>query len=155
MFLRLLFFAGCVAIGLVFGAIAYQLPNQLITIVDLLATIIAMIIGVSLAVAAILGAAPEVTSDCHMAADEVERIKSIISSDDKYIYDGQFYSLFVYFISLLLCVLFKWFFFDVTSYNEGIRWLAAFAGGLSVTLILWSLRLPLLLRNLVWQRRGF
>lgn len=155
MIVRIIFFFICVISGFTFGFFSFENPKQFLSIVDMLVSILSMIVGVSLAVAAILGAAPSVKHGGLMNASEVERVERIIGIDDQYLYNGQFYSLVFYFVAIMVCVFLKWHAYGVEEYGFSLKLFSGVAGGLSLTLILWSLRLPLLLRAIVWQRRGF
>lgn len=141
-----------VAISSYVALVAFSEPLKFVPFTDLLATILSILIGLSLAIAAILSSRPIISTDHFKSENEKRRLEKILREDDTKLQDGQFLLFWFYYISLILAVVLK--FIGV----EGSETLClkiissgfAFIASLS---LLWSATLPSLLKKLNEQRR--
>lgn len=137
--------------------LAFQEPERFAAIVDLAATVISILMSVSLALMAFLSSPFSVSEDFSKDSGERKRINSVIQRDDGDFFDGQLMLFAVYFISLGALLMLKWHIVlpngdEVSRYVRTLSAIAAFA---SVISFFWSARLPSMLRNLAKQRRDF
>lgn len=149
-------FVCSVIAALVAGYFAYCDPQKFAGVVDLLATIISILVGVSLAVIAVLNSPFSVSSKHTRDEAEADRMTSLVKQDDDAFSDGQLVLFRVYYAALFFALVFKW----VTT-GEGteyelmrIRLLAATTAAIGVLAFCWSARLPLMLREISRQRRS-
>lgn len=130
---------------------------QLIPLIDLLATIVSILIGVSLAISAVLSSRPNIGMKNYTTEEEKSRIEKILKNDDCSLIEGQNIIFWFYYLTLLLAVLFKW----TSSVGvEGgelpqifLHAIASAFGFVSTLALLWSATLPSLLRSVNMQRK--
>ncbi len=137
------------------GFLAYDNAQKFASVVDLLATIISILVGVSLAVIAVL-TSPFSVSD-QKAKDEYEavRMTNTIKEDDEIIAKGQLIFFWVFFLALGLSLIFSWAIAgaDTDFEDQYIKWLSCLTASVSIFAFMWSARLPSLLQKISSQRR--
>ncbi len=126
---------------------------------DLLATIISILIGISLAISAILSTRPKLSNQYYEDDTEKKRLENLIKEDDLKLQDGQFLLFWFYYISLLLAVVLKFLGIEWTDADKleidaniilkSTSALFVFIASLS---LLWSATLPSLLKKINSQR---
>jgi len=137
------------------GYFAFLDAQKVGSTVDLLATIISILIGVSLAVIAVLSTPFSVAEKNAIDGEEASRLTKLIKHDDETFADGQLLLFRIYFAALFLTLVFKW----VTAGENTdfslmhIRLLACFTAAIGILPFCLSARLPLLLQNISKQRR--
>ncbi|MFK8035534.1 MAG: hypothetical protein AB8B94_15460 [Hyphomicrobiales bacterium] len=143
-----------IAAGLA-GYVAYGDPEKFAAIVDLLATIISILIGVSLAVIAVLTSPFSVSEETVADEDEAVRMTRLVKKDDETLASGQLMFFWIYFGSLASALLFGWMTAgDATDYsNWYLKTLACVTASVGVFAFMWSARLPLMLQRISSQRR--
>lgn len=146
--------ASLIAAGLA-GYIAYGDPEKFAAIVDLLATIISILIGVSLAVIAVLTSPFSVSEETVTDEDEAARMTRLVKKDDETLASGQLMFFWIYFGALATALLFSWTTAgDATDYdNWYLKMLACVTASVGVFAFMWSARLPLMLQRISSQRR--
>ena len=147
-------FVSLITAGLA-GYAAYGDPEKFATIVDLLATIISILIGVSLAVIAVLCSPFSVSSDAAADTDEAARMTKLVTNDDETLASGQLLFFWIYFGALALALLFSWTTAsDTTDFHQWhLKALASVTAAIGIFAFMWSVRLPLMLRKISSQRR--
>lgn len=148
-------FVSLVAAGLA-GYVAYGDAEKFAAIVDLLATIISILIGVSLAVIAVLTSPFSVSENAVTDADEATRMTKIVKRDDETLASGQLMFFWIYFAALSLALLFSWTTAgDATDYEKWyLKTLASVTAAIGIFAFMWSARLPLMLQKISSQRRN-
>lgn len=143
-----------IAAGLA-GYVAYDDAAKFAEIVDLLATIISILIGVSLAVIAVLTSPFSVAESAAADEDEAARMTKLVKKDDETLASGQLMFFWIYFGALALALLFSWTTAgDATDYSKWyLKVLACATASVGVFAFMWSARLPLMLQRISSQRR--
>tara|TARA_R110002072_G_scaffold9481_2_gene45847 strand:+ start:1707 stop:2198 length:492 start_codon:yes stop_codon:yes gene_type:complete len=144
-----------VAAAIFAGRMAFLDPLQFDNAVDMLATIVSILTGVSLAVIAVLVSPFSVS--LHSAKDEfeTERINKVVQKDEVLLATGQVLFFLVFLFSLVLALLFSWLFDpDLDEVSDAIRWLAAITAFVGIFALLWSARLPFLLASISKRRNS-
>lgn len=136
---------------------AYQEPARFAEVVDLVATVISILISVSLALMAFLCTPFSVANDFAKDGEERKRIDRTIARDDSDFFDGQLILFAVFFIALGALLVLKWYVVipDESMQSKSIQILSAIAAFFSVLSFFWAALLPSMLRALVKQRREF
>ncbi|MDD7973191.1 hypothetical protein [Roseinatronobacter alkalisoli] len=147
-------FVSLIAAGLA-GYVAYGDAEKFAVIVDLLATIISILIGVSLAVIAVLTSPFSVSENAVGDKDEAARMTKLVKNDDETLASGQLMFFWIYFCALALALLFNWTTAgDTTDYSKWyLKILACVTASVGVFAFMWSARLPLMLQRISRQRR--
>lgn len=137
------------------GYIAYGDAAKFASIVDLLATIISILIGVSLAVIAVITSPFSVSENAIPDPDEAARTTKIVKKDDEILASGQLIFFWIYFGALALTLLFSWIAAgDATDYDKWhLKALASVTAAIGIFAFMWSARLPLVLQKISSQRR--
>lgn len=137
------------------GYLAFQDAEKFAAIVDLLATIISILIGVSLAVIAVLTSPFSVSDQAASDEEEASRMTKIVKNDDAILASGQLIFFWVYFAALGLALIFNWASAgDAADYSKlHLKVLACVTAAISVFAFMWSARLPLLLQRVSRQRK--
>lgn len=135
--------------------VAYADAEKFAAIVDLLATIISILIGVSLAVIAVLTSPFSVSENAVADADEANRVTKLAKKDDETLASGQLVLFWIYFGALALALLFSWITAgDATDYEKWhLKALASVTAAIGIFAFMWSARLPLILQKVSSQRR--
>ena len=125
------------------------------SVVDLLATIISILIGVSLAVISVLSSPFSTAPEKFKDSDEASIITKLVKQDDETLADGQLLLFRVYYAALFLALAFKWLTAgDATDFSlMHIRLLACVTATIGILAFCWSARLPLMLQRISSQRR--
>lgn len=138
------------------GYSAYLDPEKFAGVVDLLATIISILIGVSLAVIAVLTSPFSVSERAANDNDEAGRMTRLVKKDEETLASGQLMFFWIYFGALALSLLFSW--ASSGSCVDFEIWylkiLACMSAAVGVFAFLWSARLPLMLQKISSQRRS-
>jgi len=140
------------------GAAAFLHPLRFASLSDLLATVISIMIGISLAISAILSSRPQLSSDHYKTQEERHRIEGIIKRDYAALNAGQYILFWCYYISLLLAILLKFLnIYDVSTDVEvnvsmTFKIISSAFAFASCFALLWSATLPSLLRKINIQR---
>lgn len=149
------FFTSCLISGCV-GFIAYQQPSKFSFLIDLLATIISILIGISLAISAVLSTRPSIGTSYSINPEEKKRIQTILKKDDHSLLAGQNIIFWFYYLALILAVIFKW---VISSFSENpdfiyfVKIISGLFGFISSLALLWSATLPALLQAINLQRK--
>jgi len=86
---------------------AFKNPEKFIPMSDLLATIIAILIGVSLAISAVLASPPKIDKALYASSEDGKRAQKILDNNYTSMLDAQKYLFWVYYASLMLAVCLK------------------------------------------------
>ncbi len=138
--------------------IAYNDPTKFIPFTDLLATIISILIGASLAISSILTTRPKISEQHYSNKQEKNRIEKIIRRDDIKLQNGQFLLFWFYYIALLLAITLKFagiHMVEIQPASENyfiLQLISASFAFVSSLSLLWSATLPSLLRDINHQR---
>lgn len=138
------------------GYEAYQQPEQFASLIDLLATIVSILIGISLAISAVLSSRPSVGSGSYANEEEKKRIEKILKRDDRSLIDGQNLVFWLYYATLISALAFKWISAQDTIPANAQIYVKAIAGAFGAVAslaLLWSATLPSLLRSINIQRK--
>jgi len=137
------------------GYFAFCDAEKFSNVVDLLATIISILIGVSLAVIAVLSSPFSVSQNSAKDSDEASRMTKLVKQDDDDIANGQLLLFRIYYVALFLALAFKWVIAgDATDFDQmHIRVLAGITATIGILAFCWSARLPLMLQKISSQRR--
>lgn len=138
------------------GYFAFCDPEKFSGVVDLLATIISILIGVSLAVIAVLSSPFSVSQDNAKDSDEASRMTKLLKQDDEDIANGQLLLFRVYYVALFLALAFKWLTADELTdfFQLHIRILAGATATVGILAFFCSARLPLMLQRISSHRRS-
>lgn len=134
---------------------AFLEPTQFIDLIDLFATILSILIGVSLALTAVLSTKPTSNPANFKSVDEQKRVEELIAQDDAWIIEGQHILFWLYYVALLLALVSKWFSRDVTpnEVDATLRYLISSFMFVASLALLMSANLPVLLREVTKQRK--
>lgn len=134
---------------------AFENPMQFIDLIDLCATILSILIGVSLALTAVLSTKPSSNPENFKSNDEQKRVEELVAQDDSWIIEGQHILFWLYYLALLLALVSKWFSRDANLANVDmmLRYLMASFMFSAVLALLMSANLPVLLREVTKQRK--
>ncbi len=141
------------------GHEAYQQPEKFAPLIDLLATIVSILIGISLAISAVLSNRPSIGTGSYANEEEKKRIEKILKRDDRSLIEGQNLVFWLYYATLIMALVFKWVSIPQTGVTEEIyttfciRIIAGGFGAVSSLALLWSATLPSLLRSINVQRK--
>jgi hypothetical protein len=150
-----IWFIFCALVATYAAISAYNAPERFCSVVELIATVISILVGVSIAVIAVLTTPFSVSERGFSDQDEAERVSRVVKGYDHALANGQLIFFWIYFTSLALSISLKW----TTSGNEvdfetfQIKALAASTAAISSFAFGWSARLPLLLKQIATQRR--
>lgn len=138
------------------GYFAFSDPKQFSSVVDLLATVISVLIGVSLAVIAVLSSPFSIAHEKTKDSDEAVRMKNLVKKDDEILADGQMWLFRIYYTALFLALIFKWVTADETINfcSIYIKLLACITATIGMLAFFWSARLPRMLQKISRQRRS-
>lgn len=140
------------------GYYAFIDPIRFYSAVDLFATVTAILVGLLLAIIALVSAAPTISESFTKSAAERKRIEAIVKESDLGILIAQNFTFWVYYLSIIFAFSFKFYAYGITSENldEGgffvIRSLSSCFGFLATFALLWSATLPSLMRSIIKQR---
>ena len=150
------------AVSLLFSGLicryAYIHPEKFSPLVDLLATIVSILIGVSLAISAVLCSRPSIRESSFANDEERKRVEKILNKDDRTLIEGQSVIFWFYYSTLLLAVIFKLLTSSAESYmyeDMAVKVIASLFAFVSAMALLWSATLPNLLRSISMQRKDF
>ncbi|MFC0200530.1 hypothetical protein [Paracoccus rhizosphaerae] len=145
----------CLIAAVCAGVSAWMNPEKFSGVVSLLATIISILVGVSLAVIAVLNSPFSVSEKVAGNDGEAGRMTRVIRQDEDTLAGGQLIFFWIYFGALALSLLFNW-----MSSGKGVvydtyimRALASATASVGIFAFLWSTRLPLMLKQISSQRR--
>jgi len=142
--------------GAFFAAwLSFYDPFRLVGMIDIAATLISILISVSLALMAFLANPFSVSENLSTDPEERGRIDSVLKRDDVDFFDGQLVLFASFFVSLGLLMALKWVTIEMEQqYSVSTqRYLATAAAFFSMFSFLWAARLPSMIRNLARQRR--
>lgn len=149
-----LWFSICIIIAILAGYLAYQDPLRYVGIVDLLASIISILVGVSLAVTAVLMSPFSVSAKKVGDEYEAERLTKVVAGDDESFALGQFLLFGMFLLTLFFALVCKWLVFgQVAPIGIASRSLSAISAATAIFSLLWSVRLPFMLSLLAQQRK--
>lgn len=135
------------------GTSAYENPEQFSRVVDLIATIISILVGVSLAIIAVLVSPFSVSSVHAKDSFEADRINKVVKENDSTLAYGQTIFFFLYLLALLSAVAFRWSYNpDAKEFSLIVKLLSSLAAFLGVFSLCWSVRLPFILSSVARQR---
>ena len=157
---KIVWLGSSAALSIFVGYNAFLQPAQLIPLIDLLATIVSILIGVSLAISAVLSTRPAIGSMNYTNAEEKKRIEKILKHDDRSLIEGQNIIFWFYYLTLILAVIFKWITTapaentEIISSLLHVKIIAGAFGSVSTLALLWSATLPSLLKSVNMQRKN-
>lgn len=95
-------------LSILFGFSAFEAPSHFVGLIDLFATIISILIGISLALTSVLSSRPSV-SDAHFSSsDERLRVEEVLAGDDSRLIEGQHLLFWLYYLALISSLVAKW-----------------------------------------------
>lgn len=154
----LLFFFSVISSVFV-GCSAYHEPLKFVVFTDLLATIISILIGVSLAISSILSSPATVSDKVSPAQDGKQRVEEVLKLDSLRLYQGQHIIFWIYYFSLIFAVLLKFLSANATGevmtaegHSMLLNIVSALFAFFSCMSLLWSATLPTMLHRLNRQR---
>ena len=131
-------------------------PSKFLGFTDLLATVISILIGISLAISAILSTRSRVSNSISSLEDERLRISKLADIDDAKLLGGQAIIFWFYYISLILAVLLKYLGIEYGSVDSPdpiiFKVISSLFASISCLSLLWSATLPSLLKGINSQR---
>ena len=136
------------------GNLSLKIGSKIVDLTDLLATIISILIGVSLAISAVLSSRPAVKTS--VPSVPLTRLQRELSLQDRKLFNGQMFIFLIYYFSLILAVLVK----IASLYDEnfmqstGGKIIAVLFIFISTFSLLWSITLPFMLRAIIKQRES-
>ncbi|MFO8128209.1 hypothetical protein [Yoonia sp.] len=143
----------CLVVASASSYLAYGDPLRYVGIIDLLASIISILVGVSLAVTAVLASPFSVSVDKAKDEFEAERITKVVSSDDQILASGQLLLFIFFLLALIFALACKWL---VNGQSEPLpassHIVSAVSAFTAIFSLLWSIRLPFMLNALAQQR---
>lgn len=137
--------------------VAFHDPLKFVPFTDLLATIISILIGLSLAISAILSTRPKLATTHYGSEEEKIRLEDILKKDDLKLQDGQFLLFWFYYASLILAVVLKFMGIQWGETDDSNLYLKLASAGfvfIASLSLLWSATLPSLLKSINTQRQG-
>jgi ABC-type Fe3+ transport system permease subunit len=142
--------SGCVAY------ISYSAPDKVSPLTDLLATILSILIGISLAISAILSSSHCLNDSDYKDDSEKKRVATILRSDDLSLIDGQTFIFWCYYLALILAISLKMASSGMAIISEEpiINIISSAFSFIACFSILWSATLPTLLRQINIQRKN-
>jgi hypothetical protein len=145
----------CVAFAAYAANSAYSDPERFSRTIELVATVISILVGVSIAVIAVLSTPFSVSERNFPDPDEAERVSRVVKNYDNLLTNGQLVFFWVYFCALAFSIAFKWSTSgaDVDFESPQIKSLSGVTAAISIFAFGWSARLPLLLKEISAQRR--
>lgn len=160
--IKQVWFIVSILISITFAFAAYKNPEKFIPMSDLLATIIAILIGVSLAISAVLANPPKINEAEHVTIEDGVRAQKVLNRNYTSMLDGQKYLFWIYYLALMLAVCLKFVsiyfggeansqFYD-TSFFKFVATAFAFVSSLA---LLWSATLPTLLHQVNTHKMKF
>lgn len=135
----------------------WQHPKSIWAIVDISASVLAIFVGVSVALFTVLASRPALSGVTLVDEEERERIRCLVDEDDGYLIGQQYFLFVIYLITIGLALLIKFLSNGVTKPEEIDLFLkvASSAFGLFVCLsFMLSVFLPSVATRLVKQRRA-
>lgn len=98
----------CLALSILCGVSAFETPSHFVGLIDLVATIISILIGISLALTSVLSSRPAVGDTHFSSLDEKLRVEEILASDDSWLIEGQHLLFWLYYMALIFALVAKW-----------------------------------------------
>lgn len=105
---RIMFFICGLCVSCVGGWLGFQRPNDFIEIVELTATIISILVGLSLALLAVLSTSVEISKEEVRRGSFSQRVAEIARRDDGFLIDGQYALFWVYYLTLISAMAARW-----------------------------------------------
>jgi len=134
---------------------AFDDPLRYAGVIDLLTSIISILIGVSLAVTAVLVSPFSVSIEKAKDQFEAERMSKVVAGEDTTLAIGQLVLFILFLAALFAALAFKWVVLSpVDPMPVSTKWLGSVSAFLGVFSLLWSIRLPFMLNALARQRRA-
>ena len=157
---KIAWFLTSILISIVVSRSAYLSPQKFSPLVDLLATIVSILIGISLAISAIFASGAAIGQNQYTSELEHQRIQKILQKDDLFLIEGQNIIFWFYYLTLVLAVIFKWLTAsagnsDLQVYDDlYVKIFSACFALVSTMALLWSVTLPSILRSISVQRKN-
>jgi hypothetical protein len=158
-FYKIIWFFFSIFVSVLTCAYAYIHPEKLYILVDLLATIFSILVGIFLAISAVIYSRPKISESKFPNKEERTRIEEIINKDDKKIIAGHNSLFWLYYFTLMMAIIFK-LICPVpassslpVSYDITVKSIAAVFAFVSAMALLWSATLPHLLKSISAQRK--
>ena len=148
--------------SIAFAFSAFQKPEKFLPMSDLMATIIAILIGISLAISAVLSSPPKVDKSLHTTSEGLKRAQKILNDNYTSMLDGQKFLFWAYYASLMLAVCLK--FVDIYFGGDAnptfyctihFKIIATAFAFVSSFALLWSATLPTLLHQVNIHKMKF
>lgn len=156
MTVRLIWMAASFLASAVVAFIAWGNPAPFVAMVDIVASVLAILVGVSLAVFTILAARPRISKDQIPDATQRQNAEKLLEEEDSALVLQQ-YLLFCLFLAAIAAgILLKFLSLDPPDGSRGMLWFGVISGVfgfLSTLAFLLSVFLPGLAAGLVRQRR--
>lgn len=144
-----------VVVTIAISFISYNQPERFIQLTDILAAIISILTGVSLAIFAILGSKPTLSDSYYTSSEEKRRIMRVISEDDERLSKQQMIIFLLFFSALCASVYNAYLRTDSTiDYSlMTVKISVSVFATINCASILISMSLPFLIKSLIHQRR--
>jgi hypothetical protein len=149
----------CAAVALVVSICSYSHYSAFVGVIDLLASVVSILCGVSLAVVAVLNTPFSVGKGIGSQADETGRIQTVLIEDEKLMISVQvmFFLLLFVTISFLVCLKFLSGIFaaeiETGTVGKLFKLFTSLTAFISIFSFLWSARLPVILQRIASLRR--
>jgi hypothetical protein len=158
---KILWFIFSILASAYVGYCIFEQSEKLSPLLDLLATIVLIFIGILPATFAVLSSRKPLGSGNYSSNEERNRIEKVLKNDDKYLIDGQNIILWSYYLTLILYVIFKWLIATNSNiecieciYNlMHIKIISGILGFVASVALLWSTTIPSLLGSIYMQRK--
>ncbi len=137
---------------------AWRDPKPYWAMVDISSSVLAIFVGVSLAIFTVLASKPSVRPAEYADADEVDRIETALAESDQNLVAQQYLLFSIYFIAIILGLITKFFAVQLTSYQVVPTHLKPITSAFvffTCFSFMMSIYLPRVAAAIVKQRRDF
>ena len=151
----LVWFGVSILLSIISAGYAFEDPLRYAGVIDLLTSIISILIGVSLAVTAVLVSPFSVSVEKAKDQFEAKRVSKVVAREDNSLAKGQLVIFVLFIVALFAALAFKWIVWgQLDPISASTRRLASISAFLGIFSLLWSIRLPFILNALARQRRA-
>lgn len=145
----------CFASAVCAGFVAYSDPNSFLKVSGILASVLSVLVGVSLAIIAVLSTPFQANVLPGQTRDDTKRLNASVASEEVMLTIGQLIIFYSILFSLVLVIVLNWVAISHSDIPPTtlLKLLSALTASFSVFSLLWSAWLPYLLFAISKQRR--